>query len=157
MRSLAKFFLRFGRCSSGSVWVEAALIVPVTMSLMLGVVDFGWAFQTWASGNKSVRDAARYLGSLPLSVMTSGCPTWAVTNAKNLAVHGNIAGSGPPLVPGWQVSGGSNNNVSVDCSGLPAIAVTARFPYNPLFLASFMPLASTVTLSAQHTEQSVGD
>jgi hypothetical protein len=84
-----------------------------------------------------------------------GCPSWAVTNAKNLAVYGNIAGTGSALVTGWQVSGGSNNNVSVDCS-TPSITVTAKFPYNPLILASFMPLASTVTLSGQHTEESVG-
>lgn len=141
--------------------VEAALIIPVAIFLMVGVVDFGWGFQTWATGNKSVRDAARYLGGLP-SWITTTCPGWAVTNAKNLAVYGNISGSGSPLVPGWQVGGGSNNDVFVDCSGTlpsgePTIVVTGKFPYNPLILAAFMPLSNPRTLSAQHTEISAGD
>ena len=166
MRSLIKPLVQLARCSSGSVvLIESwAVLTFVAIPLMIGVVDFGMAFQTWATGSKSVRDAARYLGSLPPAIMKDaatppnwvGCPSWAVTNAKNLAVYGNIAGSGSALVAGWQVSGGSNNNVSVDCS-TSSIVVTAKFPYNPLMLASFVPLASTVTLSAQHTEQSVGD
>jgi Flp pilus assembly protein TadG len=163
MTSLIKSSLQLARCSSGSVLVETAIVLPVAISLMIGSVDFGMAFTTWATGNKSIRDAARYLGSLPPSIMRDAagawvrCPSWAVTNAKNLAVYGTIdvSGSPPPLVANWQVSGGSNNNVTVDCS-TPSIVVTAKFPYNPLMLASFVPLASTVTLSAQHTEQSVG-
>jgi Flp pilus assembly protein TadG len=157
MRLLSKFLVRLWRCSSGSTLVEAAIIVPIAVSLMVGVVDFGWAFSTYATGSKSIRDAARYLGSLPTSIMTSGCPSWAVTNAQNLAVYGNIQGLGSALVPNWQVNGNSNNKVSVDCSNLPAIVVTGKIPYSPLMLAGFMPLASIVTLTVQHTEQSVGD
>jgi len=143
--------------------VESAVILPIAISLMVGSVDFGIGFRTWAAGNKSVRDAARYLGSMPPAIMKDStgawladCPSWTKTNAQNLAVYGNIAGSGSSLVPNWQVSGGANNNVTVDCSTLPSIVVTAKFPYSAVLLASFVPLASTVTLSAQHREQSVG-
>src|SRR5262249_40414463 len=141
MRSLLKLLLQVKRCSSGSALVEATLFVPVTISLMVGVVDFGWGFQTWATANKSVRDAARYLGSLPVSVVENttthvwvGLPGWATTNAENLAVYGNTAGSGSPLVPGWQKSGGgTNNNVTVvppsaGTSPPYVISVTAKFP-----------------------------
>jgi TadE-like protein len=162
MRSLIKSLVQLARCSSGGALVESTLILPIAISLMFGGVDFGWGFTTWATGQKSVRDAARYLGNLPGALVGTGtpptwsgdCPGWAKTNAKNLAVYGNIAGTGSALVTGWQVSGGSNNNVSVDCS-TPAIVVSAKFPYSPLFLAGFMPLGSTVTLSAQHTERAV--
>jgi hypothetical protein len=163
MSRVKKFFIELARCSFGGALVESALVLPIAISLMIGAIDFGLAFQTWATGNKSVRDAARYLGSLPTAIVNpggawAGCPSWAITNAKNLAVYGTIdvSGSPPPLVAGWQVSGGSNNNVSVDCSASP-IVITAKFPYNPLILSSLVPLASTVTLSARHTEQSVGD
>jgi TadE-like protein len=157
MRSLVKSLLQFARCSSGSVLVESTILLPIAMSLMVGVLGFGMGFWTWATGNKSVRDAARYLGALPSSVLSpggtwAGCPTWAVTDAQNLAIYGNITGSGSALVPGWVVSGGSNNNVSVDCSTPNVIVVTARFPYNPLWLVPFVPLSSTVTLSAQQRE-----
>jgi Flp pilus assembly protein TadG len=155
MRPISKFFLRLWRSSSGSVWLEAAIMVPIAISLMVGVVDFGWGvFSAYATASKSVREAARYMGGLALQTAT-GCPSWAVTNTQNLAVYGNIAGSGSALVTGWQVNGGTNNNVNVDCSTLSIILVTAKVPYNPLIIPSFMPLPSTVTLSVQHTEPSV--
>jgi hypothetical protein len=159
MRSLVKFLIQVARCSSGSALVESTLVMPIAISLLFGGLDFGMGFTTWATGQKSVRDAARYLGNLPGAVVGpgatwSGCPSWAVTNAKNLAVYGNTAGSGSALVTGWQVSGGSNNNVSVDCS-TQNIVVSAKFPYSPLLVAPFVRLASTITLSAQHTEQAV--
>src|SRR5262249_10893776 len=102
--------------------------------------------------------AARYLGNLSYLAVTDstgawvGCPTWAVTDAQNLALYGTILAGSQPLVPGWQASGGSNNNVNVDCSNPWVIVVTAKFPYNPLILAPFVSLASTVTLSAQQRE-----
>jgi len=153
MRSLIKIFLRLGRCSSGGAIIESAITMPLAISLMVGVVDFGMGFQAWATGNKSVRDAARYLGSLSQG---TACLTSAITNAKNLAVYGNIAGSGSALVTGWQVNGGTNNNVSVDCSTPGVVVVTANFPYNPLMLPAFMPFTGTVTLSARHEEDIVG-
>jgi len=165
MRSLIKPLLQLARCSSGSALVESAFAMPIAIFLMVGIVDFGMAFTTWATGSKSVRDAARYLGSLPPAVMKdptdptgatwlTDCPSWAKTNAENLAVKGNIAGSGSALVPNWQVSGGANNNITVDCSTLPSIIVAAKFPFSPVM--PFVSFTFTVTLSAQHTERSVG-
>jgi Flp pilus assembly protein TadG len=162
MKSLIKFSLRLAHCSSGSVLVESAITIPLAISLMVGGVDFGLALYTQAIGSKSVRNAARYLGSLPIKPTGLACDSWAQRNAKNLAVYGNQAGVGSPLVPNWQVNGGANNNVAItlspsDCSTPPLITVTANFPYNTLMLAQFIPLGATVTLSARHEEQSVGD
>jgi Flp pilus assembly protein TadG len=161
MNSLIKFFLRLAHCSSGSALIESAITIPLAISLMVGGVDFGLAFYTQAIGSKSVRDAARYLGSLPIEPTSLACETWAQDNAKNLAVYGNQAGVGSPLIPNWQVDGGANNQVTItlspsDCSTPPLITVTANFPYNTLMIAQFMPLGATVTLSARHEEQSVG-
>jgi Flp pilus assembly protein TadG len=156
MRSLIKILLRLGRCSSGSVVLESAFALPLAIILMAGVMDFGMLLQTWATGNKGVRDAARYLGSLSPG---TACLTSAITNAQNLAIYGNIAGTGSPLVTGWQANG-TNNNVSVDCSTPGVVVVTAKFPFNPPAIAAFtfMPwgAAATVTLSARHEEYIVG-
>src|SRR5262245_31701514 len=110
MRSLIKCLVQLARCTSGSALVESTLVVPVAISLMIGMVGFGEGFRTWATASKSVRDAARYLGNLSFLAVTDsggnwvGCPAWAVTDAKNLAVYGNITGSGSPLVPNWQTN-----------------------------------------------------
>src|SRR5262245_8960648 len=110
MRSLFKFLLRLARCSSGSALVEMTIVVPVAISLMVGGVDFGLALSTQATAAKSVRDAARYLASL-----RAGECDGQITSAKNLAVYGNLAGTGHPLVPNWNASGGTNNHVNITC------------------------------------------
>jgi TadE-like protein len=86
MRSLVKYLLRFARCSSGNALVEMTIVVPVAISLMVGGVDFGLALTTQATASKSVRDAARYLGSLRASECTA-----QIAGAQNLAVYGNLA------------------------------------------------------------------
>src|SRR5215468_10877208 len=115
MTSLVESLFRRARASSGSALVETAVILPIMISLMVGGVDFGMAFSAHATVGKSVRDAARYLGSLPPWPTPVACNNWAQTNAKNLAVYGNLAGTGSPLIPGW-----STGNVSIsftDCTG----------------------------------------
>ena len=135
--------------------VETALTMPIMISLMVGGVDFGLAFSAHATVGKSVRNAARYLGSLP---PTAACSTWAIANAKNLAVFGKLSpGAGDSaLISGWQTDGGAENNVSVDCSNPSIIVVSAKTPYSTLMLGAVLPGIGTITLSAQHEEQSIG-
>jgi Flp pilus assembly protein TadG len=135
--------------------VETAIILPIMISLMVGGVDFGVAFSAHATVGKSVRDAARYLGSLPT---TAACSTWAIANAKNLAVFGVLSpGDGDTaLISGWQTDGGTDNNVGVDCSTPSIIIVSAKAPYRTFMLGAVLPGIGTITLSAQHEEQSIG-
>src|SRR5262245_12448449 len=110
MTSFVEFLCRLARCSSGSAVVEATIYIPIVISLMIGGVDFGMAFYADATVGKSVRDAARYLASLPIpptSAARVGCSTWAITKAQNLAVFGNLSGTGSPLITGWQANGGA--------------------------------------------------
>jgi Flp pilus assembly protein TadG len=158
MKRVFKFVLRFAHCSSGSALMEMTLIIPVTISLMVGAVDFAMALATLATGGKSVHDAARYLASLPATAVCGGTP-WGVTNAKKLAVYGNTAGTGNPLISGW-----STTNVTVTytsgCTSSPLqafnITVTASIPYSSIIVAGFLPMiASTYTMSATHQEASL--
>ena len=124
---------------------------------MAGGVDFGWWVSTQATGSKSVRDAARYLATLPTFISVCGNAA-AVADAKSLAVYGKLGGVDgvdTPLVSGWQMDGGTNNNVAVTCSG-SSVIVTAKYPYTPIILASFLPISSQFTLFAQHEEVQVG-
>jgi hypothetical protein len=150
MRTLFKFLLRLARCTSGSALIEMTIIVPVAISLMAGAVDFGLAFSTQAIGSKSVRDAARFLGSLPAG---TGCPGWAVTRAQYLVLYGKPSqgSAGTELITGWTNLG----DVTATCAG-SVVTVTATIPYNSIILASFLPIANTYTLSAQHKERQVG-
>jgi Flp pilus assembly protein TadG len=151
MRAFLNLLLRVARCTSGTAAVEAAIIMPIAIALMTGATDFGRAYTTSSTADKSMRDAARYLAHLPFSAV---CSTWAQTNAKNLAVFGNTAGNGNPLITGW-----STSNVTVaqptSCPLTPpsdqVIQVTATVPFT-----SIMFVGLTSTLNTQHVERWIG-
>jgi Flp pilus assembly protein TadG len=149
MRALFKFSCQFARNSSGNALVEMTIVVPIAISLMVGGVDFGLGLLTQATAAKSVRDASRYLGSLRASECTS-----QIASAQNLAVYGNLAGTGNALVPNWSASGGPNNHVDITCGS--TIIVSAKFPYTSIILATFLPIQSTYTLRTEHEEPQVG-
>lgn len=155
MSAVSPSIRRFIRCTSGLGLVESAITLPLMMLLLLGIIDFGLAFSAQATASQSMRDAARYLATLPGG---AACSTWAQTNAKNLAVYGNISGSGSALVTGWLPDGGTDNNVTVtmDCSSsCPAsVQISAAIPFAILFTPSFLPFSTgTLPLSAQHLQR----
>ena len=80
----------------GTAIVEFALVLPLLLLLTMITTEFGRAIYQYNTIVKSLRDATRYL-----SVQT---PNTKVTEAKNLVVFGNIAGTGTALVPGLSVS-----------------------------------------------------
>ncbi|MER8588912.1 pilus assembly protein [Mesorhizobium sp. M1338] len=49
----------FWRNQSGATMVEAAIAMPVLLTLLLGFVDFGYAFYQWNAGDKAVQAGAR--------------------------------------------------------------------------------------------------
>jgi Flp pilus assembly protein TadG len=149
MRSLFQFLLQLARCSSGNALIEMTIVIPVALSLTAGGVDFGLALTTQATASKSVRDAARYLGSVRASECNS-----QIATAQNIAVYGNVNGTGDALVPNWHGNGGTNNNVNITCGS--TIIVSAKIPYSSIILASFLPISSMLTLTTEHEEPQVG-
>ncbi|UCI30532.1 TadE/TadG family type IV pilus assembly protein [Mesorhizobium sp. B4-1-4] len=49
----------FWRNQSGATMVEMAIAMPLLLTLLLGFVDFGYAFYQWNVGNKAVQAGAR--------------------------------------------------------------------------------------------------
>ena len=145
-------FRRFQLCSSGNSLLEAAIVLPFAITLMVGIVDFGLAFRTKAIAEKSMQNAARYLSTLPQSAVCG----WGWTNAKNLAVTGNLAAvssSNPPLIANW-----TTNDIhwtsSSTCSGPPSaintIDIYADVPYSPI------AWRTGITMTAHHQERWIG-
>jgi Flp pilus assembly protein TadG len=77
---------------SGTALVEFALVLPFILLLTMLTTEFGRAIYEYNVLTKSVRDAARYL-----SMQTPGTHE---TEARNLIVYGNLAGTGTPLAIG---------------------------------------------------------
>lgn len=109
------------RFQRGVAIVEFALVLPFLLLLTAVTTEFGRAIYQYGILAKSVRDSARYL-----SVQTPGTHT---TQARNLIVYGNTAGTGTPLAiglslanvptPTWQSAGTAPviNTVTVQVSG----------------------------------------
>jgi Flp pilus assembly protein TadG len=81
---------------TGTAIVEFALVLPLLLLLTMTTTEFGRAIYQYNSIVKSLRDATRYL-----SIQT---PNTKITEAKNLVVFGNIAGTGQALVTGLTVA-----------------------------------------------------
>ncbi len=53
------------RGSRGAVAVEAALILPIFLMLVFGIIEFGFAFKDWLAVTSSVRAGARIASAEP--------------------------------------------------------------------------------------------
>lgn len=84
------------RTQHGAALIELALITPMLLLLTFITTEFGRAVYEYNAVVKSTRDAVRYL-----SVQT---PNTHITEARNLIVYGNTAGTGAPLARGLSLS-----------------------------------------------------
>jgi Flp pilus assembly protein TadG len=91
----------FGRNETGAVAVEVAVAIPFLVFLAAGIVEYGRMMYSTQIMQTGVRDAARYLASLPgLPNASSASRDAAETRARQLAATGSITG-GPMRVAGW--------------------------------------------------------
>ncbi|RWF66961.1 pilus assembly protein [Mesorhizobium sp. M4B.F.Ca.ET.190.01.1.1] len=64
---------------SGTAMVEMAIVLPLLLTLLLGFVDFGYAFYQWNAGNKAVQAGARLAQiSTPIAL---GLPSETITQS----------------------------------------------------------------------------
>src|SRR5579859_6078356 len=100
-RSCAQVLAWLRRCTalwqanSGAALVESAVILPVFLTLVGGVYEFGFFLYQEQLVTSGVRDAARYL-----ALTVDPASNTNQSNAKNLAVSGSISG-GTPRIVGW--------------------------------------------------------
>jgi Flp pilus assembly protein TadG len=119
MKPLARF--RHARLQRGTALIEFALVAPFLIVMSVTVTEFGRAIYEFQTLTRSVREGARYL-----SLHAPGTHT---TEARNVVVYGNTAGTGSALLPRltltqvptptWQLAGANPqiNTVTVQVSG----------------------------------------
>lgn len=76
------------RRQRGAVAVEAALVTPIFMMLMFGVVEFGMLFKDWLAVTSSVRAGARLASAEPR------VSTFAQDAADDIAEEGSALAKG---------------------------------------------------------------
>src|SRR5215831_9208588 len=77
----------------GQSLAEFAVVLPLLLLIVFGITEFGRAYYQYNTLCKAIRNGARYMSSHTYSSAN-------ITNAQNMVVYGNTAGSGTPVVPG---------------------------------------------------------
>jgi Flp pilus assembly protein TadG len=141
IRRLRRLFRlsRFRGDERGVQLVELAIVLPIFILLFGVTAEFGRCFYEYTTLAKSARVGARYLA-------TAAVNSTEDTNAKNIVVFGNSAGTGNPIL-----SGLSTANVTITRSGgVPVLPQTVTvqitdFKHQPIF--DLGAITKTPTLS----------
>ena len=103
----------FRRDEQGLQLVELAIVIPIFLLLFGATAEFGRYFYEYTTVAKGARLGARYLTSISVNAAHD-------TNAKNLVVYGNTAGTGSPILSGLTTA-----NVQITRQGgVPALPQT---------------------------------
>lgn len=118
------------RSQRGTAMAEFVIGAPILLFLLYAVVELGRALVQFSLLADATRNADRYLASNSLQGTTgvvniSGAVS---SNAKNLVVYGNPAGTGPALLPGLSVT-----QVTVSSDSSNNVAISVAYPYQSLF------------------------
>jgi Flp pilus assembly protein TadG len=135
----------------GAELLEFAFVLPLLLLICLGTIEFGRAYYTYNILAKALRDGARYAAT-STTTSTGTLDSNAITKTKNLVVYGNVAGSGPKIIPDLQTSQ-VNVVQNVVTATEQYTTVSAAYPYSPLFS---LIISSTLTLRPSVKMQFIG-
>lgn len=145
------------QADSGAALVECAIILPVFLTLVGGVYEFGFYLYQEQLVTSGVRDAAHYL-----ALTADPTSTTNQADAKNIAVGGSVTGVSS-RIRGWDSSDISVSIDSIDNSSgtyaggavIQVVTVSTSFVELPLGFLRLLGLKAP-TISASHQERCVG-
>lgn len=113
----------------GLAAVETIIALPVLLLLFVATAEVGRGFMQYNTLEKGVRDAARYLAEEAINGFTGviNVTPAIATATNNLARHGNIAGNGDTLLPGYTAA-----MVVIDIPDADHVTVVANYAYQPM-------------------------
>jgi len=128
---------RWGQDDRGAAAVEFALVLPILVLLLFGIIQFGHLFNQWQQLEHATREGAR----------------WASLQNSAGAVRTTVMAAAPTL----GLAAGDITLNPVDPVGLPLgtpVTVTSRVVV-PVFTPGLFPgLGPNVTLTASATQRS---
>ena len=113
----------------GLAAVEFVITAPFVLLLLFGGAEMGRAFVHYQTLSYAVRDAARFVSEHSINGTTGvvNISAATLTQARNLAVFGNITGTGNPRLPNYQAG-----QVQITNAGGDNLQVTATYPYQSM-------------------------
>lgn len=127
--------MRVPRRCHGLAAVEFVVAAPLLIFLMLAAAELGRAFVHYDTLSYSIRSSARFVSENAIEGTTGvvSLSSSMITEARCIAVHGNVACSGGRVLPSFQTS-----HVTVASAGNDNIRVTALYPYQSI-LGAVLP------------------
>ena len=101
----------------GQALVEFAILLPILLLLLLGILQFGVVFNNYIQVTSAAREGARK-AAVSRSLGTSAANTAARTSAKNASPSLNLQDSQITVTPSNSYAQGSD------------VTVTVRYPYS---------------------------
>ena len=145
--------------------MEATVFLPMLLLLALATFEFGRALENHHAIVKAMRDAARYLGRVPITCPGGTFDNSAdVTTAENIALTGEESG-GTPRLAYW--TDPATITITVNCFNntagtyygsdyLPLVTVSAAVPYVSVGVLDMLGLGA-LTFNVAHEEVNFGE
>jgi Flp pilus assembly protein TadG len=113
----------------GVAAVEAAISLPVLLLLLFAGVELSRAFVQYTVLADASRNAARHVAETAMqATQRIEISSTLITEARNLVVYGNEAGTGTPIL-----SGLTPGEITIADAGNNNVRVTSTYVYQPLF------------------------
>ncbi|MDG4874236.1 pilus assembly protein [Mesorhizobium sp. WSM4935] len=168
LRLALRHLAKFRRDQRGAVMVEMTLVAPLMLALSAGVFEFGNLIHDKLLMEAGLSDGARFGARCNSQIYTdAGLAAINCANlATNIAVFGNVAGSGTARVPGWlttnvTVTIGTGchdavvNGVTQYRSTTAQVCVvqaSGTYPYTGIGMLALIGIGP-ITLSGSHQER----
>lgn len=134
------------KSESGAALLEAILVMPILLLILCLVFDFAQMYLDYGTADKSLRDAVRYLATVPKDYVCS----WGKDNAIQMATAYDASMTG--------VSAYTVTLVSPDCSGAVSTPTEITLKGQMSYRGILVPFGSsgTMTLQVQDNEPFTG-
>jgi Flp pilus assembly protein TadG len=160
------------RDEDGSALVEATIVMPLLLSLFLGVFEFSWFFYNQQLVVSGLRDAARYMtrieltdGNLDPCAQKDQYGALYTDDAANIATTAQPSAGGSARVSGWSAAAviiSCSSSAALDAgnyadgsTSMTIIDVTTSFSDPSLGLFATLGLKAPM-LSFSHQERFIG-
>lgn len=134
IKGIAKLLKKVLRNESGQAIVEFALVLPLLLALLMGILDFGWIFMNQYNVEKAASAAARY-GTINVDQYKDSSTKQEYLNGLKTKAADNLPDGGESIlcVDGSTSAQDSDGItvVSVDV-GRSSVSVTVTYPVRTL-------------------------
>ena len=157
---------------SGAALLEMAILMPLLVILLFGLVEFGRALLQINTLTKAVTTGARYVARVPDAIDTTNCSQGAGWSAAisqgELLIENDDGGTGSVILPGLDDAGAitfSNSTETVaygsgsDSIDVCVITVLAEADFDAMSGDSLVPFfqVGPITLRARAEERFIGE